>query len=179
MKNNNIQKTDNYVKKIMTNEIAHDITHVHRVRNWALYIAKKENFNDLEIVELAVLLHDIGLSQATKRSQHGEVGAKMAAKFLKNNTILSQDKINDVCNAIQFHNKNREGKGRLLEILRDADMMDLFGAVGIMRAFTSQSSKPVYDIKNIKGETWQMTAKDFDKRFDNNIGIGEYIIDQI
>jgi hypothetical protein len=58
-------------------------------------------------------------------------------------------------------------------------MMDLFGAVGIMRAFTSKASKPEYDINNIKGITWGATAKDFDVRFSSGLGIGDYIIDQI
>ena len=179
MINKKIQQVEDYTKSIMNREVAHDFKHVDRVRNWALQIAKKEGFEDLEAVEIAALLHDIGLLKADKRSLHGEVGAEMTTKFLKENNLLTQDKIAEICNAIKFHNKNREGEGKLLKILRDADMMDLFGAVGIMRAFTSKSSKPEYDVVNIKGETWQMTAVDFDKRFDSGIGIGNYIIDQI
>lgn len=58
-------------------------------------------------------------------------------------------------------------------------MMDLFGSVGIMRAFTSKASKTEYDCDNIKGDTWGLTAHDFDKRFSSGTGIGQYIIDQI
>lgn len=163
----------------MKNEVAHDFKHVDRVRKWAFKIAKKEGFKDLEIVEISALFHDIGLSQAEKRSMHGEVGAEMAAKFLIDNNILTQEKVDEVCNAIRHHNKNREGEGKLLEILRDADIMDLFGAVGIMRAFTSKSLNPEYNPANIKSETWQMSASDFDKRFDSGVGIGNFIIDQI
>lgn len=170
---------EDYVKNVMSNEVAHDFKHVDRVKNWALQIAKQEGFGDLEIVEISAQLHDIGLSKAEKRSLHGEVGAEMAAKFLTENNLLKQDKIAEICNAIKFHNKNREGEGELLKILRDADMMDLFGAVGIMRAFTSKSSKPEYDAADIKGETWQMSATDFDKRLDGGKCIGDFIIDQI
>jgi len=179
MDNNKIQQVENYVKSIMSDEVAHDFKHVDRVKNWALQIANKENFEDLEVVEISALMHDIGLTQAEKRSLHGEVGAEMAAKFLTENNLLTRNKIANVCNAIKYHNKNRKGEGKLLKILRDADMMDLFGAVGIMRAFTSKSSKPEYDVADIKGETWRMKAIDFDKRFDSGTGIGNYIVDQI
>lgn len=179
MNNKTIQQVEDYVKSIMSNEVAHDFKHVDRVKNWALQIANKEGFEDLEVVEISALMHDIGLIQAEKRSLHGEIGAEMAAKFLTENNLLTQNKIAEICNAIKYHNKNREGDGKLLKILRDADMMDLFGAVGIMRAFTSKSSKPEYDVADIKGETWQMQAVDFDKRFDSGIGIGNFIVDQI
>ena len=179
MINKKIQQIEDYVKSIMSDKIAHDFKHVDRVRNWALQIAKEEGFEDLEVVEISALMHDIGLSKNEKRSLHGEVGAGMAENFLKDNNLLEQDKISEVCNAIRFHNKNREGEGKLLKILRDADMMDLFGAVGIMRAFTSKASESEYDSTDIKGETWQMTTMDFDKRFDSGVGIGNFIIDQI
>ena len=57
-------------------------------------------------------------------------------------------------------------------------MMDAIGAVGIMRCFVYHSSKPEYDSKNIKGETWEMTAEDFNKRIDSGMGPGKYIIDE-
>jgi uncharacterized protein len=180
MANNNIQQVENYVKDIMVgSEVAHDFFHVDRVRHWALLISEKEKYGYLEMVEIAALLHDIGLSLKEKRSLHGESGAKMVNLFLQEQNFLTQIEIDEICNAIKYHNKNREGEGILLDILRDADMMDLFGAVGIMRAFTSQSSKQVYDTKNSKGETWGLLASDFDKRFDAGIGIGNFIVDHI
>jgi putative nucleotidyltransferase with HDIG domain len=176
---NKIKQVENYVKNIIGSEIAHDFQHIHRVRNWALIIAKEEGFKDLEVVEISALMHDIGLSQSGNRNMHGKVGAEMASKFLVENDLLSQDKIDEICNAIRYHNKNREGEGGLLKILRDADMIDLFGAVGIMRGFISKSSNLEYDPDNVKGETWGMTAVDFDKRFDGDVGIGTFITDQI
>lgn len=176
---NNLEQVEKYARAVMGAEAAHNFSHVDRVRNWAIKIALANDFSDLESVEIAALLHDIGLSQAEKRSLHGEVGAIMAAQFLEKSQILSLEKIFEVCNAIKFHNKNREGAGRLLDIIRDADMMDLFGTIGIMRAFMSKATYQEYDETNIKGETWKMTASDFDKRFDSGIGIGQYIVDQI
>ena len=177
--NKKIQQVEDYVKTVMNAEAGHNFSHVDRVRNWALQIAKSEGFKDLEIAEISALMHDIGLSQVKERIAHGEAGASMAKKFLAEKKLLTPEKIGEVCNAIRFHNKNREGEGRLLKILRDADTIDLSGAIGIMRALLYASLKSEYDPDNIKGETWKMTARDFNKRFDNGIGIGDFIIDQL
>lgn len=157
----------------------HGFDHIDRVRRWALFFAKKENFKNLEIVTIASLLHDIAYSLCRNNNLHGEIGARMAKKYLKENSNYTINEIIEICNAIQFHNSNRKGKGKLLYILRDADMMDMFGPIGIMRAFISHSHKPVYNQKNIKGETWGFKAVDFDNRFDSGIGIGSYIVDHI
>jgi putative nucleotidyltransferase with HDIG domain len=183
MDNEKIKIIEGYVKNLISQDGGHDFLHSDRVRNWALRIAQSEGFTDLEIVEMAALLHDIGTSQASKtpteRRRHGEIGAEIAEKFLAENNLLPPEKIAEVCNAIKFHNKNRVGEGRLLDIIRDADMMDLFGAVGVMRGFLFESAKPPYDPENVKSETWGMTVKDFDRRFDVGVGIGRYAVDDI
>jgi uncharacterized protein len=177
MENEILKKVEEYAKSIKFPENSHNFEHADRVRNWALQIASEEGFADLLEVEIAALLHDIGTSLDRKR--HGEVGAEMAEKFLTENNLLPNDKIAEVCQAIKFHNKNRGGEGKLLDILRDADMLDLFGAIGIMRTCVLHPLMKHFDPANVKGETWQMTAKDFDQRFDSGRGTGDYIIDDL
>jgi len=176
-----IKRVEKYAKKIMAGIPAHDFKHVDRVRNWILLIAKREGYRDLEVAEIAALLHDIGYSRPRPKRKrgHGEEGAEMAEKFLKKNKICSEKKIREICNAIRFHNSNRKGSGELLYLLRDADMLDMFGAVGIMRAFVFSNSKPEYDEKNVKGETWGMTRNDFDERLDGTVKIGKFIVDYL
>lgn len=174
-----VHSIEQYIKNLMGAEVAHDIKHVHRVKNWALLIAKAEGYGRLDLAEAAALLHDIGLSQAGQRSAHGEVGAAMAEKFLSENKLFSKEDIQEICNAIKFHNSNRLGQGQLLDILRDADMMDLFGPVGLMRGFMSSGHKPDYDPNNTKSKTWGFSAKDFDKLFDSGQGKGDYAMDEI
>ncbi len=177
MLKNKIKQIETYVKGLRTKEASHGFKHVNRVRNWALQIAKKEGYKDLEAVEAAALLHDIGLSRPGKRNMHGKRGAEMAEKFLRKNNLFPEEKIKKIANAIRHHDSNRTGKGKLLYILRDADIVDAIGAVGIMRCFICYPSKPEYDPKNIKGETWGMTAQDFNKRIDSGMGPGKYIVD--
>jgi uncharacterized protein len=174
---------ETYVNKVMNLKhgdlmIAHDYKHVDRVRNWALTIAKSEKFKDLEIVEIAALLHDIGLGQmskGTERKNHGLVGAEIAREFLKSNSNLFSDQIELIADAITYHSlaplivtqhlNTLSNKGVLLEIIRDADNLDAFGAVGIMRAFTSKYYLPDYNPQNIKGIAWGLSGDGFQDKF--------------
>jgi len=168
-----------YVKKEMTAKhsdlmIAHDYKHVDRVRNWALTIAKSESFKDLELVEVTALLHDIGLGQMSERVErknHALVGAEIAREFLKGNSILSSGQIELITDAISYHSLAPSvvihhlgtlgEKGKLLEIIRDGDNLDAFGATGIMRACSSKYSLPDYDPQNLKGIAWGLSAAEF------------------
>ena len=179
MQASKIQQVEDYARQAMAGAVAHDFKHVDRVRNWALQIALGEDFQDIDIIEVTALLHDIGLSHVEGRSGHAEVGAQIAAAFLKENGIFPEDIIKEIAEAIRYHSSIERNKGKLLEILRDADMMDAIGVVGIMRAFTSKSSKLEYNPENTKGSTWGMTGRDIDVMLDEKGEVGEYIIDQI
>lgn len=186
MNKDRIQQIERYVMQVMGTvaapelKIAHDFKHVDRVRSWMLQIARGEGFPDMEIAEAAALLHDIGLARVSveQRGQHGQVGAEMAVQFLRENQLFSDEKIEIIADAIGCHNIPHGG-GRLGEMLRDADRLDGIGAVGIMRALTSKSAKPEYPPRNIKGDTWAMPMEEFEKRFAEGKGIGEYIVDQL
>jgi len=192
-----ISKIEHYVKQALDGAegnliIAHDFKHVDRVRKWALHIAKGESFEDLQVVEVAALLHDIGLPHIDKESErgkHGEVGAEIAGKFLRESSTLTKEQIEQVTLAIRYHSvrpsvradiiKTIGEKGKLMEIISDADMMDALGAVGLMRAFTSKYFLPEYDPDNVKGETWELPPSGFTERLSKGLGIGKHIIDQI
>jgi len=196
-----IQKTEAYVKQAFDGKeghliIAHDFKHVDRVRKWALRIAKEESFNDLQIIEVAVLLHDIGLPYIDKdseRGKHGEAGAEIAGKFLRENSTLTKEQIDQITDAIKYHSLHPRSvnehlhtigaQGKLLEIIRDGDNLDALGAMGILRASTSKYYLPDYNPSNIKGDAWGLTLVEFRERFRRDIQQGlapvNNIIDQI
>jgi uncharacterized protein len=173
-----VSRTETYVKEVMSQQegtltIAHDFKHVDRVRNLALIIANGEEFPDLEIVELTALLHDVGLSQIKNGNEeeghvilppHGPLGAEIASKFLRENSRLNNATIELIIDVIRHHSdsplkiaehlQTLGDKGKLTEIIRDADATDAMGAVGIMRAFTSKHFLPEYNPGNIKGNNW-------------------------
>lgn len=183
-----IQRIERYVQGVMTGayvandlRIAHDLKHVDRVRRWALHIARKEGYGNLEIVEAAALLHDIGLAYVKERSQHAAVGAEVAARFLREQELFSAQESAEITEAIRLHSSLPGGgrAGKLAEILKDADVLDALGAVGIMRAFTSKYARPEYDPSNVKGSTWGLTASEFTRRRAAGLGVGEHIMDQV
>jgi HD superfamily phosphodiesterase len=179
-----IPQIEQYVREVMAQvvrpdlRLAHDFKHVDRVRTWAVSIAQHEGFADLDLVEAAALLHDIGLAFVEHRRDHPEVGATYAARCLAEHQLFTTAEIATIAEAIRTHS-SLSGGGDLGAMLRDADMLDIFGAVGIMRAFTSKYALPEYDPLSIKGDTWGLKAGDFTQRFANSIGAGPFIVDQI
>lgn len=132
-----INNTINFVKKKLENaESGHNWFHMERVYNNALLIAKEETCN-LEVVQLAALLHDI----ADSKFHDGDetVGPKTARAFLESENVL-EETINHVVLIIEnisFKGGNFEKKftSKELEIVQDADRLDAIGAVGIARTF--------------------------------------------
>ena len=132
-----VENTINFVKKQLENaESGHNWFHMERVYNNALLIAKDENCN-LEVVQLAALLHDI----ADSKFHDGDetVGPKVARDFLTSENV-SEETINHIVLIIEnisFKGGNFEKKftSKELEIVQDADRLDAIGAVGIARTF--------------------------------------------
>ena len=184
MTTDRIQRIEDHVQRTMAGvfgsdlAIGHDLKHVDRVRRWALVIAEGEGFPDQELLASAALLHDIGLAHVEERSQHAAVGAKVAARFLREEGLFSAEERAAIVDAVRHHNALGDLRP-LATLVRDADILDMLGAVGVMRAFTTKYALPEYDPRNVKGETWQMTARDVDRRFAEGRGIGAHIVDQI
>jgi putative nucleotidyltransferase with HDIG domain len=159
-------------------EIGHDFKHVDRVRRWALEIAEVERHADLELVEAAALLHDVGRANVQQERQHARAGAEMAAQFLQETGLFTVQEQACIVDAVRNHNALGD-LAPLATLIRDADILDMLGAVGVMRAFSSKHALPEYDPRNVKGETWRITARDVDRRFAEGVGIGPTIVDQI
>jgi len=157
---------------------AHGYEHANRVRHWGLQIARGEGFAELALVEAAALLHDVGLAHVEDRHQHGEVAAEMTAAFLQEQNLFTKVEIEAIAYAIRYHNSLRRDTV-LLTILCDADVLDLLGAVGVIRGCSSMHARPDYDPTNVKGETWGFGARDFDRFFAAGKPIGRTIVDHL
>lgn len=126
--------------------IAHDIKHVTRTAGIAKYIARKEGFDESE-AEVAALLHDMGRTVQEEEKGHGPAGVPLARQLLDDCTDFDDDAKQRILSAVNDHSEVVT-EGKLTAIVRDADMLDGLGAIGIMRACTSKAHLPDYDPSN-------------------------------
>lgn len=133
------EKIMGYMTNMLGNSgSSHDIDHTLRVRDLCMKIWQIE-WADLETLEIAALLHDIGRPKEFETKWevcHAEYGAKLAGEFLQN-LWMDQDKVDNVVYCISTHRFRKWNPPETLEakILFDADKLDCIWAVGIGRAF--------------------------------------------
>lgn len=155
--NRKISEIIEIVKKELSSS-AHDLEHTFRVLKLAKKIAEKEGKVNMEVIELAALLHDIARvkedSDKTGNTDHAVLGAEMARKILSD-LGYPNETVDAVCHAIRTHRFRGENVPETIEakILFDADKLDAIGAVGIARA---------YMIAGERGEPLYMEASDLD-----------------
>ena len=131
------QNTFNFVKvKLHGAEAGHDWFHIKRVWKLSKKIAETENCN-LEVVELAALLHDI--ADAKFHGGDETLALNISKEFLENQNV-SEEIIHQVLfiiKYISFKNRGEAPKDLPIElkIVQDADRLDAMGAIGIARTF--------------------------------------------
>jgi uncharacterized protein len=132
-----VEKAAGYIKELFSGEgSGHDWWHIYRVWQNALYLAREEQA-DLEVVQLAALLHDMADWKFQQDQQ--DAGARQARAWLQCQGA-PESLIQVVCQIIDEISYKGAGvptpmssaEGR---IVQDADRLDAIGAVGIARAF--------------------------------------------
>lgn len=127
----------------------HSKSHVERVYNLAIRIAKTENA-DLDIVKASTLLHDVAraMEDEGKIDDHAAEGAKMAREILEE-INFPKEKAEKVVHCIEVHRfrNGMEAESMEAKILQDADRLDMVGAVGIARVFArgGWQNMPIHD----------------------------------
>lgn len=122
----------------------HDWSHIERVMKLALRIGKKERAG-LKIIQVAVLLHDIGRKyEMAHRGQkdgikicHAVESRREASKILEKFKKITQAEKENILHSIEAHRSRNELIPSTLEakIVFDADKLDSIGAVGVARDF--------------------------------------------
>jgi HD superfamily phosphodiesterase len=122
-----------FAREKMVSDILHGFPHVERVLKYAK-VVNTELKGNWEIIECAILLHDIGHKVALEK--HNESSANMAKDFLLAKLIDSQT-VSAITDSILTHSRqfaNHKPISTEAKVVFDADGMDLFGAIGLMRA---------------------------------------------
>ncbi|KAK8568441.1 hypothetical protein V6N13_106357 [Hibiscus sabdariffa] len=124
------------------NDASHDASHVWRVRDLALSLAREEglssNPDSMEIVELAALLHDIGDYKYLRDPSE----EKLVENFLEEEGIAESKKIKilSIIKGMGFKDELAGGGNQEFPtefgVVQDADRLDAIGAIGIARCFT-------------------------------------------
>ena len=117
--------------------VAHRFDHIERVMRNALAIAATMEGADIEILQLAVLLHDVE-QPAGKKAEHVELSLRAAEEILRQSGC-PDDRASYVLNVIAEHSTEHvrtvQPSTNEAKILFDADKLDGVGAVGIARVF--------------------------------------------
>jgi len=130
-------------------DAGHNWSHAERVLKLSRKIRELENNGDLQVIELAAVLHDIGDSKFHTGEE--EVGGNMAYEFLVNKGFDDgkAKQVRFIVNHISFKDHFEKEVSRSIEfqIVQDADRLDAMGAIGIARAFNygGYKNRAMYD----------------------------------
>lgn len=134
MKENIIELARAYVENKFENEYSgHDYFHTLRVFNMATNIAKSEGA-DIEMVQLAALLHDVDDRKISPQTYKKQTNAR---SFLKLNSVddIRIESICQIIREISFGANDSAPTTLESKCVQDADRLDAIGAIGIARAF--------------------------------------------
>ena len=137
-----IEKTREFAATFHEGEpSSHDMSHINRVETLCMEIQKEEG-GDLFTLQLAALLHDVGvIKEHEEGGDHALYSAEIATEFL-GRAGLEKSIIEAVVYCILTHRFSRGKSPETLEarILQDADRLDALGAIGIFRSILSMGA---------------------------------------
>lgn len=118
----------------------HDISHLERTTNTALYLQEKEG-GDRIVIGISAFLHDV--HRIIQNETGVFISPKDSLETVKNilsNIELTQEQIEKICYCIEFHEQYNWNGNNVNDlntlILQDADNLDAIGAIGIGRTFS-------------------------------------------
>lgn len=144
-----LKKAKEFVQQSLSGEgTGHDWWHIERVLNNARLINKNEKASNF-IIELAVLLHDVGDHKVIHKV---EDDYSIAENFLigENVDVEIIEKVMFIIKNMSFSktlNNKLDNISKEFCVVQDADRLDGIGAIGIARVFAYGGSKnrPLFD----------------------------------
>ena len=127
----------------------HSLKHTLYVLDRAIHIAEKESVsgNDLRLVKVAALCHDIGFIQT--HINHEEIGCKIVQNQFKRYNLTSEE-VQQICGMIMATRVPQQPKNLLEEIIADADLEYL-----ATKKFKVVSNKLYLELKHVNPKLTQ------------------------
>ena len=135
-----IKKAMDFARNVFAGDASgHDFDHTLRVYHMATRLAIEEGA-DLQIVQLAALLHDVDDRKLSPETYEGKL---RAVNFLKENGLENEkiQEIIDIISRISFSAQLPPPESIEGKCVRDADRLDAIGAIGIARTFAYGGSR--------------------------------------
>ena len=135
-----INKAMEFARNVFAGDASgHDFDHTLRVYHMATRLAIEEGA-DLQIVQLAALLHDVDDRKLSPETCEGKL---RAVNFLKENGAENDriQEIIDIISRISFSAQLPPPESIEGKCVRDADRLDAMGAIGIARTFAFGGSR--------------------------------------
>lgn len=158
-----MQQTINEAKALVHNKLGgdtsgHDYYHVARVVNLSVQIAQKEEFEDVEKVELLAWLHDLADVKLVDDVTQEQLQLKTWL-----NDRLPENEVNTLMqdlSEIGYKGGQMKATTTLSKIVNDADKLDAMGAIGIARcfAFGAHKQQAMY-VPTIKPQSFETEAE--------------------
>jgi uncharacterized protein len=180
------------VRKLVSSKLrgidaSHDYSHVERVEKLGVRIALVEgidNDNELLIIRLACLLHDI--EDYKYRDDNDDNAAFPIIRLILTEAGFNESSLQErVCNVIKnvsFHTEIKKSttESRPLDLVsacvQDADRLDAIGAIGIARCFTYGGAKHriLYDPNQLPVKELDLLKNDYTKKERNATTINHF-----
>jgi uncharacterized protein len=134
-----------------TDKSGHNIEHLIRTMNNALYLQSKEG-GDKTIIAVSAIVHDVHRILSIKEKKF--VSPKESLEYVKAFIVdlgLTDEQINHILHCVEHHEEYNFGSDKVLVndieslILQDADNLDAIGAIGVGRTFAYGSAHGVTD----------------------------------
>ncbi len=127
-------------------------------------LAQKRNL-DVEIAEIACLLHDIYVIVEGKYEGHGKRGAEITGKILEDSRDFSKEEINTITESIAHHSEKQIYTDKpYVELVKDADVFDCSLYENAKGFYILHKPKEIYDeyVKRIKSVRKELGLKQDD-----------------
>jgi predicted metal-dependent HD superfamily phosphohydrolase len=163
-----VADTEQYVRRLLTEELTedhryHNLPHTLSVRQVALEIARRLHLDgdDLEMLELASLLHDTGFVEVYEG--HEAVSHRIAREFLEERGYPER-KLRQVLECIDATFPANRPTSQLSRIIRDADLANLGNSNYPESLAALRHEWEVFLGQNFNDRDWYRLNRDFIKK---------------